>query len=174
MPLKMTSFLWIQMAHKVAKTCLHTVSRLNELSMKELQNSSSEDVVRRATPTVRHASWTIGHVKNKWEQSSTSPSHKGQFTAAPGTRRWRMALVIRRRCTSSQSKIQIFNRSRCFHINRHRRTREVASEGACPRRRRYAASAENLEWRHLQASVISSIGLRLARRTCKDTNSDNA
>ena len=141
----MTSFVWIQIAHKVEKTCLHTVSCLNELSMKELQNSSSEDAVRRATPAVGHASSTIGHVKNWWEQSSTSPSHRGQFMAAPGTRRWRVALVIRRRRTSSQQKIRIFDGSRCFHITRHCQTREVASGSACPRRRRYTAPAEKLE-----------------------------
>ena len=139
----MTSFLWIQIARKVVKTRLHAVSRLNELSMKELQNSSSEDAVGRATPEVRHVSCTIGHVKNRWEQSSISPLHKGQFTTAPGTRRWRMALVIRRRRTSSQPKIRIFSGRRCFHITRDCRTRAVASEGSCPHRRRYTASAEN-------------------------------
>ena len=135
----MTSFLWVQIAHKVAKTRLHAVSRLKELSMKELQNSSSEDTVGRAGPEVRHASCTIGHVKNRWEQSSISPSHKGQFVIAPGTKQWRMALVIRRRRTSSQPKIRIFSGRHCLHITRHRRTRAAASEGSCPRRRRYTA-----------------------------------
>ena len=114
-PLKMTSFLWSQIAHNVAKARLQSVSCLKEPSMRVLQNASSEDSMRRATPAACHASCTIRHVKNRWEQSSSSPSHRGQLTTAPGNRRQHMALVFRWRRTSNQPKSQIFSGSRCFH-----------------------------------------------------------
>ena len=121
-PLKMTSFLWIHIAHNVANARLQSCSRLKEPSIRELQNASSDDTTRRATPATRHASCTIGHVKNKCGQSSSSPAHSGQHTSAPGTLRRRMTLVIRRRRKSSQLKIRIFSGSRCFHTTRQRRT----------------------------------------------------
>ena len=114
-PLKMTSFLWIHIAHNVANARLQSCSRLKEPSIRELQNALSNDTMRRATPTARHASCTIGHVKNKCGQSSSSPAHSGQHTTAPGTMRRRMTLVIRKRRKSSKPKIRIFSGSRCFH-----------------------------------------------------------
>ena len=64
---KMTSFLWSQITLKVAKPLFQSIFCLNGLCMRELQHTSSKDVTRRANPTAPHASWTIGHVKNKWE-----------------------------------------------------------------------------------------------------------
>ena len=104
----MTPFLWSHIAHNMAKARLQAVSRLKEPSMRVLQNTSSDDATRQATPAARHASCTIGHVKNKWGQSSSSPAHSGQHTTSPGNMRGRMTLVIRRRRKSSQPKIQIF------------------------------------------------------------------
>ena len=169
----MTSFLWIHIAHNVANACLQPCSRLKEPSIRELLNASSDDTTRRATPAACHASCTIGHVKNKCGQSSSSPTHSGQHTSAPGTMRWRMTLVIRRRRKSSQPKIRIFSGIRCFHTTRQRRTRVAASGASYPRRRRYASLVENLVWRHIQASGVPASGLRLAKQICKDVKSAN-
>ena len=56
MPLKMTSFLWSHITHNMAKARLQSVSRLNEPSMRELQNAALEDAMRRAAPVTHHAS----------------------------------------------------------------------------------------------------------------------
>ena len=149
----MTSFLWSKIAHKVANARLQSVSYLNELSLRELQKASSEETTRRATPPPPPKCFrTVKHVKNKWEQSSSSPSHRGHLMTAPGYKQRCMALVIRGRRKSSQPKSQIFSGSRFFHTTRQCRTRETISRDACPRRRRYSALAEKLNWHHSQAS----------------------
>ena len=111
-PLKMISFLWSHIAHNVAKARHQSFSRLKEPSIRELQNASSNEATRRATPAARYASCTIRHVKNKCGQSSSSPTHSGQHTTAPENMRWRMTLVISRRRKSSQPKIGIFSPTR--------------------------------------------------------------
>ena len=148
----MTSFLWSHIAHNVAKAHLQSVSCLKEPSIRELQNASSDDATRRATPAARHASCTIGHVKNKCGQSSSSPAHSGQHMMAPGNMRRRMTLVIKRRRKSSLPKIRIFCGSRCFHTTRQCQTRVATSRTSCPQRKRFTSLVENLEWRHIQAS----------------------
>ena len=139
-PLKMTSFQWSHIAHNVAKAPLQSASCLKEPSIRELQNASSDDATRRATPAARHTSCTIRHVKNNWGQSSSSPAHSGQHITAPGNMRRRK---------SSHPNIRIFSRSRCFYTTLQRRTRNAASGASSPRRRRYISLVENLEWRHI-------------------------
>ena len=137
----MTSFLWSQIAHNVMKARLRSVSSLNEPSMRELQNASSEDSTRRASPAARYASYTKRAREKQVKQSSSSLSHRGQLTTAPTIKRWRMTLIIkRRRMTliirqrrkSSKTKSRIFSGRCCFHTTRQCRTREAASGGACP------------------------------------------
>ena len=148
-PLKMTSFLWIYIAHNVAKARLQSTSRLKEPSIRELQNASSDVATRRATPATRHSSCIIRHVKNNWGQSLSSPAHSGQHITALENLRRRMTLVIRRRRKSSHPSIRIFSRSGCFYTTRQRQTRNAASGASNPRRRRYISLVENLEWRHI-------------------------
>ena len=123
MPLKMISSQWSHITHNMAKARIKSISLLNAPSMTELQKASSEDATRRATPAALHASWTIGHVKNRWEQSSSSPAHRGQLMTAPGIMQRRMALVTRRRRKSSQPKSRIFSGSHCFNTTRQRWTK---------------------------------------------------
>ena len=129
MPLMMTSFLWSHIAHNMVKTRLQSVSLLTDPSMREFQKALCEDATSRATPAAFHASWTNGHVKNRWEQSSSSPTQRGQLPTAPRTMRQRMALVIRWRRSRSQPKSRIFIGSRCFHTTQQHWMRETTSRG---------------------------------------------
>ena len=121
MPLKMTSFLWIQIAHRVAKIHLQSASRLNEPPNKELQNVSSEVTESRATAAPHHASWANGHWKKRWEQSSGPPPQRGQLTGESGNMRCRATRVMRRRRRRSHLKIRIFKGMCHFQINLHLR-----------------------------------------------------
>ena len=76
----MTSFLWVQRDHNVAKIVCHSASRRNGPLPSDRQNASSNDTTRRPTLAACHTAWARGHTKNKCEQSSTTPTHSGHST----------------------------------------------------------------------------------------------
>ena len=118
-PLNMTSFLWIQRDHSVAKIVCHSTSRRNVPPPRDRKNASSEVATRQSTPVSCHTVWAKGQTKNKCWQSSTTLTHIGHSTAAFGTIRCSQDLVISRRRSRSQANTLIF-RGRCrFHTKHH-------------------------------------------------------
>ena len=156
MPLKMTSFLWIQIAHWAVKIRLQSASRLKEPPNKELQNVSSEVTESRATAAPRHASWANGHWKKRRELSSGPLPQRGQLTGESGNMRCRATRVMRRRRRRSHPKIRIFKGMCRFQISLHLCVMYTFSRGSCPHRRRYTALTVNRDCRQTYASLVAS------------------
>ena len=151
-PLNMTSFLWIQMDHNVAKIVCHSSPRRHVPLPRDRQNASSEFTTRWPTPVASHTVWAKGQTKNKCGQSSTALAHSGHSAGASGTMRCNLDLVIRRRGNKSQANTFIFRGRRRFHTTRHLCKMSGSSGFSWSRSRLYAARVVKLGPFHIHAS----------------------
>ena len=74
-PLKIISFRWSHIAHSVAKMVCHSASRGKGPWQIDCQKASPAVTSISPRAAAVHTGWTIGHSKNKWEQSSGFSLH---------------------------------------------------------------------------------------------------
>ena len=165
-PLNMTSFLWIQMDHNVAKIVCHSSPRRNVPPPRDRQNASPEFTTRWPTPVASHTVWAKGQTKNKCGQSSTAPAHSGHSAGASGTMRCNLDLVIRRRRNKSQANTLIFRGRRRFHTTRHLCKMSGSSGFSWSRSRLYAARVVKLGPFHIHASCTAFDMQQSVRSSC--------